>query len=192
MAIEKVIEDRGQFFFQNGHGKIYFENLLIYDNNYTGMRFFNLPKGNYNFVGNFAPGKETEFLKCPLALPVKDWDKFKNPSIILDEKNMSPASIYLDSATIVVNREFLTLPFYAQAFILYHEIGHLYYDNEVDADAYAFYKCWENGIPVTMGIRTHLKTLTTGDENKERILKALEIAEFLTQQINKKLWQGEY
>jgi hypothetical protein len=183
MAIQKVDKARGQFFYQSGHGKVYFENLLIYENDFTGIRFFNLPAGNYKFQGNFIEGKQTKFLEYPLQLPRKDWDKFKQPTVLIDKRNPSPASIYLDTATIVVNEDFLKLPFYAQTFIIFHEVGHLFYDKEIDADIYAFYKCWENGIPITMSIKTHIRTLTTSNENKERILNALNVAQMLNEKI---------
>jgi hypothetical protein len=183
------ISKKCSLIFDDYKGKIilYAGSDLLFDGFSTGYKFINLPLlCSYTLIldNGFSPKfdkwKEINF---PFQLPKKDYDKTRESKLSYDPNNFSPASIEINSAEIFVNDTFLNLPFYAQSFILFHETGHLKYDGEFEADIYAIKKAIENGIALSMCVKTHEYILSNEGENRERKEFVLDIVEKINETI---------
>lgn len=125
----KVYDERGVIFWQS-----------------EKPRRFNLPKGQYNVVGQIEPLKAPVNYKLP-KLPKRDrYHKLPEKGVTITYcDNPNKASIVLPFGDIYIDKAFLKLPRPVLAKIILHEIGHFYYEDEIKCDRYAAVKMLQLG-----------------------------------------------
>lgn len=109
-----------------------------------GEFYINLPfAGVYQFTGDgFELSKEIPIVKQTslIKLPKPERTRvFGVNKVLFDTESNSPARIYTQSQTIVLNPKFNDYSGEIKLFILLHEVGHFYYATEWKCDLYAAY-----------------------------------------------------
>jgi len=162
---------------------VYGNGVLYYSNCYEAGRVFkiNLPfAASYQFTG-FG----WEFLKTTplqktvrnIVLPPPERDKIQGiKKVLIDNLSNSPARIYTDKQTIVLNPRFYNYSAETRLFILLHELGHFYYKTEWKCDTYAAYHfltfgCNPSEAFMSLAGVLHEKNSdgTTNQRNEDRI-----------------------
>lgn len=111
--------------------------FYFHKGNENGRFYFNLPKGNY-FTEN-----RIEKLNVPVPVQLPELPPFeKNKPLPKKVKvnfleNPNKASILVDKHKMYVDPKILKLPLPAIHFVLFHEIGHYYYQDEKNCDLFA-------------------------------------------------------
>lgn len=151
------------------NGDVYFFKHL---NESTDVYSFNLPLENWY---NVSPEPECYWLEPLKKMVRKMWLKFPDRipkhelQIVYNPSLNTLACCYQDDCVIEVSDQYYKLPFYARVFILYHEIGHLYYDSEFDADKFADYHYMNDGFNPSSALYAKTKYLGNTDEESDRI-----------------------
>lgn len=181
MACKQKVNKGGTFIFHFEPGPLTMHRgeMLLFEGETTGEKFFYLEPGIYEFskfpkyIERYS--NENSILPLLPELPKEDYNEFKKVHFNYSDKT-SMASINVKTGEIIYNDSFLSLPFYMQAFIIYHEIGHLYYDAEPNADLYAVKQCVINCIPVSMALACNMSILKDSPGNNERIKQINDIS----------------
>lgn len=166
------------FFFPEFKNKV----LNIYDN--RGILFYSsdfvsnfggkfyLPKGE--FSSNHFIKQISGSLKQPkILLPKRehfynhDFNKFK----IIFGENKHKCSIFHDDKIILFDNSFLNKPKYIIDFILFHEMGHNYYETEYKADLYSVAKMLKDGYNISQIIKAPFSMSENQEERKIKILE---------------------
>jgi hypothetical protein len=139
---------------------------------------FNLPAGEYYvFSGKFQQMMSP--VNYPLIpLPLKE-KHLQNPEhfAINYANNQHTASIHWDENRIILDKSLRSLTLPELFFILYHEYGHRFYNNEKACDAYATNRMLKEGYnPSQIGVSI-INTLS--DKNVARKEKLIESLEFV-------------
>jgi hypothetical protein len=96
---------------------------------------FTLPEGSYHVQGGYlvGPMKKRRGHKTPSRL------RFPMPKTVRLEwcSNPNKCSISLKDGVILADHSLKALPAFALVYILFHEIGHYWYADEVSCDKYA-------------------------------------------------------
>ena len=124
-------------------GKIYHRRYIDSENQIK----VNLKPGNYEiqnglFIKEVNP--ETYNLS-KIKLPKKDRNQEKAYFFEPNHQMQGPAQIYPDTGKIEVGPKFYKQTEQIQEFIICHELGHFYYDEEEAADRFALYEFLKNG-----------------------------------------------
>ena len=97
-------------------------------------------------------------------------------SIFFDNQKDTPARIYTDLNTIVVNNKFFNYPIEVRFFILLHEVGHFYYKTEWKCDQFAAHHYLKIGFNPSQAFESLAGVLhetkqdgTENTQNTERI-----------------------
>jgi len=136
---------------------------------------FNLPKGSYFYDGYFIklpqPVKQKEII---LPKPDRNYDKgvlFK----IKYGDNPNKCSIYHDKKIIFFDNQFLRAPVFIVYDIYFHELGHLYYSDEKNADLFATKAMLELGFNKTqIGLAPSLSLSSKNDYRKQLKINSLQ------------------
>lgn len=98
---------------------------------------------------------------------------FKKPTYFVKNPYLftTPARIFTDSGKIEVGAKFDLLPLQIQKFIVLHEVGHLYYNDESNCDLFALYHFLKQGYNESNAFYALSKVLSRSPENLERIEK---------------------
>ena len=153
-------------------GKVYFFREL--GGKFGSIKFNICKKGFYRFsepciVNKIVP---IEIKPFGVDLPPIDRDRAQSVKVVYnpDLKN-TPARIFSKKGIIEVGPRFKTFPFPTRLFILCHEVGHLFYSQEEDADLYACKIFLENGYNKSSAFYALSRVLKINLRNKNRILK---------------------
>lgn len=93
--------------------------------------------------------------------------------IVKNEKIDSPARIFTNEPIIEINpRKMAKYPQPIRVFILFHELGHLYFTNESGADLFAIISFINRGYNLSTALFALTKILGESKENLERIILA--------------------
>lgn len=113
----------------------------------------------------------------PLPAPERNKNAYVK-DIFFEDKGSSPARIFTDLNTIVVNKDFFNYPIEVRYFILLHEVGHFFYSTEWKCDQYAAYHFTKIGFNPTQAFESLAGVLHTesadgepNERNKDRIEK---------------------
>lgn len=149
-----------------------------------GQQFkLNIPfKGLYTFEMDGARIVDvTDIQKKHFDISLPQPERNKNAyikDIFFEDKGSSPARIFTDLNTIVVNRDFFNYPIEVRFFILLHEVGHFFYSTEWKCDNYAAYHFTKIGFNPTQAFESLAGVLhtkngdgTKNERNEERIKK---------------------
>ena len=110
-----------------------------------GQKYFCLPQGNFTISQSF---KKLPFNRKFIFTPIKEREKnyfFKEFAPLKFSKNPNVATVYHEKKEIVFDNKLKEQPFLFQAFILYHEIGHKYFNTEWKCDVFACHKLLNSG-----------------------------------------------
>jgi len=102
------------------------------------VKYFNLPAGEY-FVdsGDFAKATfPRDFKLSRLNYPDRVYESTGDFDVIF-ASNPNKCTIFWDEKKIVFDKQFENKSIPETMFILYHEMGHRYYDDENESDLYA-------------------------------------------------------
>jgi hypothetical protein len=128
----------------NGVLKMYCNNKLYSERPHQKGQIFkiNVPfKGDYTYSADGAQFIEKTPIKRDtreIFLPEPERNKKAYiKDIFFDNQKETPARIYTDLNTIVVNHKFFNYPIETRFFILLHELGHFYYSTEWKCDQFA-------------------------------------------------------
>lgn len=168
---------------KNASIAVYGNGVLYYQNRFEAGRVFkiNLPfAASYQFTGD-----GWEFLKTTpiqktvrnIVLPPPERDKIQFiKDVRIDNLSKSPARIYTDKHTIVLNPKFYNYSVEVRLFILLHELGHFYYKTEWKCDTYAAYHFLKFGCNPSEAFMSLAGVLheknsdgTTNERNEHRI-----------------------
>lgn len=148
--------------------------LLFYSSDFVKKfkGFFSLPRGVY-YTNNrlqLSSMKINSYEKIQLPKIERDlkhdWDTFK---IIFDD-NPNKCSINHKTKTITYDNSFKKQPLYILYFILFHEMGHNYYQSEIGADIFAVKKMLKEGFtPSQIGL-SPLKSLSKSSDFRKKII----------------------
>ncbi len=151
---------------------------IFYDTSILDNRVwqFNLPAGDYYiYAGKFQ--KMMSPVNYPLAPLPPTEKRMQNPEHFkinyLDNKYT--ASIHWDENTITLDKSLRSCTLPELIFILYHEYGHRFYDNEKACDIYAMNRMLKEGYnPSQIGIGV-INTLSDKNyKRKENLINSLE------------------
>lgn len=159
----------------SGPVKIYTNGKLYAEKNTTGGKFkINLPvPAVYSFTG--VPLKlqkigPLEIVNKTIELPTPDRNKEVGlEGIFFDDSSNSPARIYTNEKTILVNKKFFEYPIEVRMFILLHEIGHFFYTEEWKCDTFAAYHFLKMGFNPSQAFESLAGVLHPSERNDERI-----------------------
>jgi len=147
------------------------ENKKEFYNYSPKNRMFNLPKGSY-FLDNSVKIKETKPLvfKLPyLPKPQKRTKLEPKDFIIKMVQNPNKASIFLHEGRIEIDSNFwANLSRVQKEYVLNHELGHLYFEDEKRADLYAMEQMLKIGYNPSQIANVVLKTFSVNKENLAR------------------------
>lgn len=103
----------------------------------------NLKAGNYRIENGQlrSVGDPVTYNLDKIKLPKADRDQKKAFNFVQNYSLKGPARIFPESGVIEIGPKFHKQTEQIQDFILFHELGHFYYDSEENADAYAL-KCF--------------------------------------------------
>jgi hypothetical protein len=126
--------------------------------------YFTLPAGTYNvnggeLVGKMPPRKghrPSKGLRFPLPKKIE----------LVFAPNPHRAIISLRDGVIVADTALKTLPFPSLVFVLFHEIGHYFYEDEAECDRFAAEEMHRRGFtPSQINLATHQ---TLNDPHRRR------------------------
>jgi hypothetical protein len=131
---------------ENGVLKLYANGKLYCERPHKKGQIFKI---NVPFNGDYTHNEaldDAQFFKVTpiekdnraISLPEPERNKKAYiKSIFFDNQKETPARIYTDLNTIVVNHKFFNYPIEIRFFILLHEVGHFYYSTEWKCDQFA-------------------------------------------------------
>ena len=136
-------------FLAKDHFNIYENGSLFYSDTFTnvlkryGMIVFNLPSGKYNIEGNIMEiqYKKPKLFRLPLTLYKENINDYEIKIVSRADK----AAIDHDNKNVYIDPALLQRPIYVMDLILSHEMGHCYYDSEINADKFAINTMLELG-----------------------------------------------
>lgn len=103
-------------------------------------------------------------------LPPPDRNQEKKVTIRVNSTlTGTPARIFPATGVIEVGADFHKLPEQAKLFILLHELGHLYYSKEENADHFALSMFNQMGGNASQSVYTLMNFLSDSPENRSRI-----------------------
>lgn len=158
------------FVLKNDKGEVYYFRKL--DGKTPRIKFNVLHPATYSSDTPFDVVKVTD-LELPDSLPnlpaferdrVKDFRIVFNPSL-----TGTPARIFTQRGIIETSREFEEFPKQIQDFILWHEIGHFYYETEEKADLFALVNCLKRGYNRSMCFYALSFILKKSPKNTDRL-----------------------
>lgn len=130
-------------------------NNIFYTDEFTDhiqngkVLYFNLPKGKYFYNGSFIKlDKPVEQKEIILPKPDRQYDTGVLFKIIYGH-NPNKCSIFHDKKIILFDNSFLRAPVFILYDIYFHELGHLYYTDEENADLFATKALLELGFNKT-------------------------------------------
>lgn len=96
---------------------------------------FTLPSGTYTIEGDVVPLRPMD----PKPEPILPPPLVAMPANVRVEYGHNPhkCSINLERGRILMDRSMLALPSFVRTFILFHEIGHYYHNDEAECDKFA-------------------------------------------------------
>lgn len=149
------------YYFRNLGGKFY---KIKFNVKHPGKYFIDVDCANIKVI-------PIEITPLNFELPEPDRQRLKPFQFIYNsELTGTPARNYTNTGIIEYSSYFKTLPFPLRLFILLHEIGHFYYKDEENADAYAAKVFIDNGYNESTAIYALTKVLHPTDKNEKRIL----------------------
>ena len=138
--------------------------------------YFTLPKGDYFVEGKIIQVKKKindhrKIKLKPFERDLKhDWGSFK----ILFELNPNKATINHKDKTITFDHSFKTQPLYIIFFVLFHEMGHNYYESEYGADMYAVKQMLKAGFtPSQVGMCPLVSLSDRNNARKSHVINNL-------------------
>lgn len=155
--------------------------ILFYDSkrvpNFNGR--FTLPKIHtagymYKTKGKFQ--KVDNFQNYDLSLPTFERDKQNDFSEfkIAFARNPYKCTIFHRKKLILFDNSFLSKPYYHIAFILFHEVGHNWYNTEELADTYSVKTMLKKGYTPFQILEAADKTLSgKNNKRKKNVLEVL-------------------
>lgn len=151
------------------NGKLYANRPFV-----KGLFKFNIPfSGNYEFSGKFFELHKVEPLQKwdkIITLPDRERNKTVGIKKIVIKPDMdSPARIYTDDQVILVSDKWLAYPVEMRFFILLHEVGHFYYQEEWKCDTFAAHWFIKLGFNPSQAFESLAGVLCDSDTNDERI-----------------------
>lgn len=164
-------------FFTKEPVKIYdFRGIIFYDSDFVKKfnGFFSLPRGKYKSDCDFQVKNIVFNDHRKIKLPpyernfFHNWDEFK----IIFADNPSKCTISHHAKTITYDKQFCNKPLFVPYFILAHEMGHNYYEDEINADRFAVKKMLHWGFNLSqIGLAP---LLSLSDNQPERKIKVIE------------------
>jgi hypothetical protein len=108
--------------------------------------------------------------KFQVTMPFRQRNRAKPYEIVTNYSlTHTPARIHTFSGRIEVSPQFHTFPIFAQKFIIYHELGHFYYQDEPFADMFAAKMMLEKGYNPTSIMYTLINVLKRSPLATERL-----------------------
>ncbi len=167
------------FFKGNSDGilNVFCNNKLYAQRPFENGKIFklNLPfSGVYSFDGAAKIINITDIKKTILDVQLPAPERNKNAyikKIFFEDKGESPARIFTDLNTIVVNKTYFNYPIEVRFFISLHEFGHFFYSTEWKCDYYAAYHFCKIGFNPSQGFESIAGILHPSERNNERIEK---------------------
>lgn len=153
-------------------GKLYYFREL--GGKFDAVKFNICHKGHYTFSEPCIVEKITdiEIIPVNVELPPPDRNRMKPVSIVYNKSLLTtPARMFSHEGRIEVGPRFKKYPFPVRLFILCHELGHLLYKDEENADLYACKIYIENGYNKSNAFYSLSKVLKVNVRNENRILK---------------------
>lgn len=151
-------------FFSTDKVNIWKNGKPFYQYEKNGKIKFNLPAGNYFSYG------EIHQLNRPVEYSFKRTRKrekhhFEAPEkvIVVFRHNPNKASIFLNEGIIILDLNFKEMPEEVLTYILYHEIGHYFYQTEHFCDEYAQERMLNEGWNKSQILKA--SALSLGPEN---------------------------
>jgi hypothetical protein len=123
---------------------------------------FTLPAGTYQVSGGSIIGR----MKARTGHKTRQRPRFKIPRTVrlVFADNPNKCSISLPDGIIICDPSLRELPSFCLVFILFHEIGHYYYEGEKECDRFAAEEMHRRGYNPS---QIHLATwLTMGDHER--------------------------
>jgi hypothetical protein len=158
----------------NRNGKLYY--FRYFDKRFAPVKFNLVDPGEYVLNIDVLSIRILPIEIHPLKfkLPkhqreeIKDFKIIENPNL-----DTTPARNFFHKGIVEVSPRFFTFPKPIQLFILLHEEGHFYYQNESFADAYAAKKFVELGYNNSTAEYALTKILHMDSKQNQRRAKAL-------------------
>lgn len=150
----------------------------------TGQISLNLPyEGIFYSMDDFSVTRSTPIVlsgfRITLPVPDRNYDyNLDNITVSTgteEELGRTPARMYYETGSIVVLPVFWTYPEPIREFIIEHEIGHLYYSNETNADLFAVKTFLTRGNNRSMAFYSLSHILHPGKKNEDRLDKVFAI-----------------
>lgn len=148
----------------NGRVQVTKDGLPFYVFDAPGSFNFTLPAGTYRMDGGTfvrtMPPRKGHTPTAPLRFPVPKKVR------ILFSPNPFKACISLREGIIVADPSLKKLPYYCLVFVLFHEIGHYYYQDEAACDRFAADEMARRGFNPSQ--INHASFATMGDPHRRK------------------------
>jgi hypothetical protein len=158
------------FVIKEANGNIFYDSSFT-DHIKNGKRlFFNLPAGKYQYDGNFIKlQKPVETKRINLPKPERHY-KQKRYNIQWGS-NPNKCTIFYSTGVVLFDAIFKNAPLYTKYTIMFHELGHHYYETEKFADLYAAKKLLELGFnPSQIRRSIAISLRQAGSENRKEFM----------------------